>query len=164
MPSAEQQTQPEDTPARPAGEHVPSQRPEPKVSVAQASYGPDPEFRFGRQLAWSSLIAGLLSAGTGVSLFEVPSLLNPDSIFPGLTALICGGIWVCLGVLAIVFAQMSLGQLPKGSMYSRARVLAAVGLSLGITNLFVMLACFVLLLVQMIAPHTAGSQGLFTHG
>ena len=112
-------------------------------------------------MATFSLLSGIGSAVFGVGLFSLVYFHVYLELFPGgvfLTLLFLGGLWLCLAVLAIVLGAMALRRLPKASGHGGEIAQAAIGLSLGIGNLLVALAVFIVLLsVINTPPHSEDS-------
>jgi hypothetical protein len=155
MQPPDEQPYPEQMRAIPTGEPLALPFAEPRMGLAVASYGPR-KYR----LASASVITGVLSSAVGV--FFLASLFKPNAfhvLFLGdgmVFSIMYGGIWLCLAVLAPIFSIQALIRLPKGRAAGKEVLLASLGLSLGITNLLVLLAGFALLLVALLMPAPPG--------
>jgi hypothetical protein len=104
------------------------------------------------------MVVGLLSAGAGFLLFLMFFQARLFPLFGDIIAfaIITGGIWLCLAVLAVIFAVVAIRNLPKGSMYGKERVHAYIGLALGTTNLLVIFGCFAVLVAALLTPPPPG--------
>jgi hypothetical protein len=124
---------------------------EPRLDLARGHSRRARAYRVKGILALASLIAGLLSAGSGFLLLAlvvlprriVPRLINSN---PNMFTFILGGTCLSLALLAIILALIPLISLPKDSRFRKAKIQSSVGLALGIIIHLVILGCFVLLI------------------